>query len=563
MSHPDPPNRPSWPPHAPPPGHPPQAGPPQPGPPQHFHAPAPGGPPGPAGPAGPGGPAGPTGGQYAAPYGPPPRRSRTWMIPTAAGAAVVLLAGTVWATTSIVDGMFGGPQPESVLPGNSFVFAALDLKVDGSQAVDLLRFTQKLPDELTEELDGEESADPGELISELVFPDVDYAQRIEPWIGQRVGIALWEPSDPEAASGGPDEPAVGVALAVTDERLADEELGRIRQEKVPDLVFEVIDDFALISDSPAGLADLHGQVGRHGSLEDQDVFSQDMGTLDRGRLASQWLDVGALMDLEAMRPGSPNDPLQDAEWLYEAEGRIATSLSIDGDFLEMRSEVLGFEFESLDTAELARVSSSAADTLGDLPDNTFIAAGGSGLDLLFSTVWEEDLLSMSDRDRREAESFAQEVGTSLPGGFTDILGSSTAFGITDFANMTSFFDGAEPDLSFTYRAVGGDVRVLEAVVEDMVADSYGRSAGVSADGDAAVASYGTSGTGRLADDGVFQQTMRGMDTSVFSVYFDLRSVLDDEPEVRDASQWGAVGASLSVSEDGERWTAVLRWAPSA
>lgn len=84
---------------------------------------------------------------------------------------------------------------------------------------------------------------------------------------------------------------------------------------------------------------------------------------------------------------------------------------------------------------------------------------------------------------------------------------------------------------------------------------------MSTDGDAVVVSQGSSATGRLGDDPVFQQTMQEMDSAVMAGYMDLRQVLT-ESEVEAPGQWGAVGLALSVTEEGQRSSVELRWSPS-
>ncbi|QRN78871.1 MAG: hypothetical protein JK586_10625, partial [Nocardiopsis sp. BM-2018] len=115
---------------------------------------------------------------------------------------------------------FSGPQPESVLPGSSVAFAKVDLDVDGSQIIDLLRFAGKLPDELTEdtaELDEDTSGAFAEMFSDAF--DVNL-RRTEEWIGNKVGFAVWPTGDSEAAVA--NDMAMALALSVEDAAAAEE-----------------------------------------------------------------------------------------------------------------------------------------------------------------------------------------------------------------------------------------------------------------------------------------------------------------------------------------------------
>ncbi|MEV2276413.1 hypothetical protein AB0I72_12560 [Nocardiopsis sp. NPDC049922] len=549
MSYPDPPQQPQWQP--PQPGRPaPGFGPPQggvPGQPPYPGGGAPGGPP----------PVGPPPGQFAGgpyPGGPVPpsggRRNR-WLIPSAVGVAVVVMASTVWATVALVD--FGGPKPESVLPASAAAFAKLDLSIDGAQAIELLQFVERLPDEVTEEM-GEPDGDMTETFAEgftEVFPDARQSE-VEEWIGQGVGAAVW-PTDSSSVDG---DMAGAVALAVTDERLAEETFADIEGD---DLAYEVVDGFVVFSDSDAMLDDLQDQMEEFGPLERDDVFSSDMADLPSGSLAAMWADGAALMELEEFA--------SDEYGLVEAQrisGRMTASVRVDGDYLEARMDAFDFEMSESDLSWLAEAPGASVEAMGTLPENTVIAVGASGLGDALTQAWENDQLPMSRGERTEIEREFNSFGVPLPGSLSGLLGTSTAFGITSI-DPESFFGssyGGGEEVSFQYRAVGGDEQALSALMEGTFEGTYSTPPNVSGEGDAVVVSQGTSDTGRLADDPVFQQTMQDMDDAVIAGFFDLRQVLPEE-DVADPDQWGAVGFGMSVTDEGRRGSVELRWSPSA
>src|SRR5690606_6215215 len=107
-------------------------------------------------PMGPGGPGFPPPGQpvYGGPGGPPPRKKPVWMIPLSIVLAVALVGGGVWASVALVNNLFGGPQPESVLPGSSLAFAKVDLKPSGGQWASYAQFYERLPDTVKDDLGG-------------------------------------------------------------------------------------------------------------------------------------------------------------------------------------------------------------------------------------------------------------------------------------------------------------------------------------------------------------------------------------------------------------------------
>lgn len=553
MSYPDPPQQPQWQPQQP--GQPGQGFPPPQVPGGQY-----------AGPGAPGGFGGPPGGPPPGVPHPgghvPPRgggKSKWWLIPAAAGTAVAVMAATVWATVSLVS--FGGPQPEEMLPGNAIAFAKIDLSIDGSQAMELIQFMDRLPDELTEEVD-QPDGDMTHLFAEGfvgAFPEADQSD-VEEWIGQRVGAAVWPTSGAAEVEEGTGV-SVAIALAVDDERLAHEELEALSRAH-DDLYFEVADDFVLLTPSKAALDDLRAQVDEHGSLDDSEVFSGDMADLPGGSLAVGWADYQRISQVEEISREIGAELLAETS---EMTGRATASLRVDGDYLEARVDVFDFAVDGTDMAWLAETPGTSVAALESLPESTVIAFGTSGLDTALADAYESHMLPFitSTGQREELDREFNRMGAPLPDGFTQLLGTSTAFGVTDI-DLDGFFGssyGSGEEMSFQYRAVGGDETVLSEVVESMIADPYATPPGVTTDGDTVVVSQGSSATGRLGDDAVFQQTMQEMDDAVVAGFFDMRRVLTDS-DARDPDQWGALGLALSVTEEGRRTSLELRWAPS-
>ncbi|WP_306371089.1 hypothetical protein [Nocardiopsis sp. CC223A] len=562
MSYPDPHRQPQWqPPHqpgGPVPGQPPVSGAVPPGMPGQQYA-APGGPGGPGFPGGPGGPGGP--GFPGGPVPPAaPRKRNRWLIPAAAGTAVVVMAGTVWATVSLVA--FGGPQPEEVLPGSSIAFGKVDLAIDGSQAIELLEFVDRLPAEVTEET-GSPDGDMTEFFAETfvdAFGDSSPSQsRVEEWIGQRAGFSVW-PASGEAQLEEGAGVAFAIALAVEDPRMAEEDFADLAAAE-EDVFYSVDGDYVVFTYSQAALSDLEGQIQEHGSLADSDVFSGDIAGVPGGSLAVAWADLGAAMEIESFADEFSADLATEPT---DFSGRATASVRVDGEYLEARMDAFAFEVNEADLSWLAETPGESVAALGSLPDNTVMALGASGLDQALIDAYNDDEIPFfsSSGERQEFEREFNGMGVSMPEGFGDLLGSSTAFGITEIS-LDDFFGGyGSEQFSFQYRAVGGDETVIGDFVEAMVTDPYATPPGVSSDGDAVVVAQGSSGTGRLADDPVFQQTMQEMDAAIVAGYFDMRQVLTAE-DVQNPEEWGALGLALSVTEEGQRSSVELRWAPSA
>ncbi|WP_249188302.1 DUF3352 domain-containing protein [Nocardiopsis sp. MG754419] len=463
------------------------------------------------------------------------------------------MAATVWATVSLVG--FGGPQPESVLPANALGFAKVDLDIDGSQAIDLLRFADRLPDELGEEFEGVEDEDDTAAPFAEVFADTYdlEASEVEGWIGRKVGVASWPTDNTDFASEG--GVAFAIALAVEDAGAAEARFTELSETH--GLAHTMVDDFVVFSEHPAAIDDYHDQMSAHGDLESDDVYSGDLGDVPSGSIALAWVDLASLAGIRPFREQLATE----FGAAGTVQGRMTASFRVTGEYLEARMDVFGLSVEGEDLSWLAEGTGAGVEAMGGLPENTTVALGGSGLDRMLAAAWENDALPLlDDQDRRAMESDLTSVGAPPPDGFTSLLGTSTAVGLSDFD--TGGY-GSSVDPTVVFRAVDGDPTALAAFVDEVVAPpaSTGPRPTVTEDGATVVVATGGTGGAVLADDQVFQQTMAGMEDTVAAAFVDVRRALTHE-EVRDPEQWGAVGVALSVTQDGDRAAFELRWAPS-
>lgn len=560
MSYPDPPGGPQWQPSGPQPSGP--------------QMPGAAGPP----PMGPGYP--PQGMAQGPPQGPPPggapRRSRVWMIPVAAGLGVLLMGSGVWAANTVVTRLFGGPQPDTVLPGDAAAYFQLDLKPSGAQLADYASFAGKLPDSVKDELGDDE--DPAAAVFDEILEssdsDLSYEDDIQPWVGKRFGAAMMaNGSDDE----GPAFEAV-VAIAVTDEGAADEVVDELAEDFSggDSGAGEVRDGFMFLAESTATLDSVERDVDEEGALADDETYSSDMAGVSDDSLAAMWYDLGATSDLiQEGLAGSTygSDPFSTDYDEYgdygdygsgggsfedlEFDGRIAAAVSIDADYAELRADVVDFRMGDFSMADYTTEQTGLSE-MAELPDDTMIAIGGSGLDELSEQSWN-DMAAIMPEEFDEAESAMQEMGVSVPDGFTDLLGTQTALGLSDLdSGLDDPFEGFDGG-SVQYRASGADAGLIEDLVEEASQGSYSSPPGVNSDGDTVVVSSGATGQGRLGDDPVYKRVMQNNENAVFGMYTDLRPFAESEGE-SDADQWGAVGYASAL--DGERATTNVRWAPS-
>lgn len=511
--------------------------------------------------------------QQAAYYQQPPPRGRgpIWMIPVAAVVALAMLTTTVWASNDVVEDLFGGPRPDTVLPASSVAYFELDFKPDGGQISNYAQFVEKLPDVMQDELD-QDGEDPLKPFVEDEFDYLDYDTEVQPWLGKRVGGAVW-PS--EATEDG--KTATAVVVAVTDEDAARPALDKMQSEE-DGFAYELRDGFALIAETDEMLRDIEAKNESEGTLDGNQTYVDDLAAIGGGNLASMWMDIEGAADAGgeflgeldsgtaagdpySEEPFEPSTPGEEPE----VTGRVAMGLRIEADYLEARADLFDFSVDGVSTKDLDAPEASI-DALGNLPDDTVIALGGGGIDQLAKQAWKENEAEIKKSpDFGDFEEGMNSLGVRLPEDFTDLLGKQTAFGVTGSVSSLGFFgESGTGELSFEYRATGGSVRVLNALVGEATGSatggSYGTPPGVSDENGTAVVSSGSTGTGKLGKDPVFQSTMEGLEDSNIGLYMDLRAIAEDAGE-SGSDQWGALGGSFSYDSGGNIST-IGRWAPS-
>nr|WP_255429704.1 DUF3352 domain-containing protein [Streptomonospora sp. PA3] len=494
------------------------------------------------------------------------------MVPVAAGLGVVLMAGTVWAANTVAQNVFVGSQPESVLPASSIVFAELDLQPDGGQLAAYAQFVDRLPESMRSEIDPE--ADPAKEIVESLLESsgvegMTYEEDFEPWLGRNFGVAMWQPDNEDAAV---DDSGAAVALAIEaeDEDAARQALADLQSqsEDPGETVFDVRDDFAILTPNSAALSDLEAQVDSSGTMEDNDTYVQDMESLGSGNLASAWMDLGRMVSLAAQSAESDPygggldqyggiqqpDPLAALEQYEDVTGRLAMGLRIEPEFVELRGDTFDVSVDGVSTADY-ELPEPGLHLMGDLPDDTVFGFSGAGIADMVGQAYEDNPDQFADLDGLMAD-----LGLTMPDGLTSLLGERTALGVTDLGgSLDQFFGGSTSAPSLQYRADGADSAAVEDAIARMYAGSYTSPPGVSTEGSVTVATSGTTGTGRLGDDPVFNQTMAGTADAHMGMYLDLRPFAESAEEEA-PEQWGAVGATITF--DAERVSMIARWAPN-
>lgn len=411
------------------------------------------------------------------------------------GVAVLALAGGgAWAATSF----FGtGDQAAEALPASTVGYLTVDLDPSGEQKLEALRTLQKFP-AFTEQVDIDSEDDLRRLIGEKVLAEndcgLDYADDVEPWIGERFAAA--------AVDLGEETPSPVVVMQVVDADEAATALGSAFETCAAGEGGVAVDgDWAVLAETTGVAEEVVAQTGE-GSLADDEDFARwsdevgDAGVISGylapeagpllASLAEQDGGAGAFLGETGAVPGVvPQDgavpsakvPPQLAEALADFGGAAMTVRFADG----------AVEVESAaDTgsagAAAAFTSDRGASAISTLPEDT-IAAFGLG----FEDGWFGELVAYADGVLSDGGSTVSDqlgavedaTGLSLPADVETLFGESAVLALGADADLGSVF--ASEDLSALPVAVKvqGEPEEIEQVLEKLRASAGDDPAGAS------------------------------------------------------------------------------------
>ena len=489
-------------------------------------------------------PAGPPPGWSApAPQQPEPRGRRRGIAIGVAGVAVVALvvgAGVfAWAKLS-----GGGPQPSEAVPSNAMAYVRLDLDPAASQKLNAMSLLNKFPE--FEDATGisDDDADLRKLFVERVMNadgcDIDYADDIEPWIGERLGFAIVDG----------ETPAPMLAIQVSDQGAAEKGAKKVADcaggfgmsaEAPSSSVDPVAYESADSSDEDAGIgvafsgdymvvaptqqfADDFAKDSEDASLADNNTFSSDMEALDGEGFASMWFDAKSVTDA-ADEMGIPSQDLAAIEELGLGSGAMA--LRAGDDYLEIAS-----------TSDADVGAKGAKADVGSLRDSTLFAASVSDGRSLVDNLWtkfESATGTMSPDLDYMLNDLSTATGLTMPDDLATLLGDqfmlavdsegldSSAMSLSDFnAGIRMSSDPGElstvvDKLTTTVESIAGtqgaDALVSEETDDGMVIatnDDY--------------ASLLSDGGGDLGDSDAYSKAVPAGDDAVNVVFANLDEI---------------------------------------
>ena len=494
--------------------------------------------------------------------------------------AVLLIGGGSFAAYTMLSG--GGPQPDEAIPDSAIAYMRVDLDPSADQKINAVRLLRDVPE--FEEATGitSDTADLRKRFFEESLADsegcgdIDYEDDIEPWIGDRAGVAAMpgaegEEPQPLLVLQTTDQDAAQTGLeALIDCGGADEATG----EETPGIAF--VGDYALVAAEDK--VDGYASDAEDSPLSDDADFSADMDALDGEGLMSFWADMDAVATLAEQDSPEMGDVL-DAAGIDEL-GSISGAVRAQSDALEL--VVAG----DADFLNLGGSSTEPASDVLTLPDTTMLAFGFTGGGESIDKLWDKALALEESGEAGvppgSMEDFSAQLqaqtGFTMPDDLSVLLGEQFTLAV-DGEGFDFLTDEGTPD--FSNVNVGAKLRTdadaasdLVGTVQDLLAQQGAPFEIAQQETDDGLVIAGNddyadslAGEGQLGDSDVFDSAVADSDDAVSIFFLDLNKVgdvaqrlADDAgeelpPEAVDTLDvLQAVGASTTVDGDYTRTT---------
>ncbi|HYF24513.1 MAG TPA: DUF3352 domain-containing protein [Baekduia sp.] len=270
------------------------------------------------------------------------------------------------------DGAAGGdgPDPAASMPARAPVYVEAVVRPEGEQRSDAEAVLRKV-------LRGR---DPGDALIGLLEGlggrgrDVDFRQDVEPWLGERVGLAL------TSLQGAEPEVVVAVATKDADKARAtlEKEAPRTEREhagvtyRVDDDGFAgaVVDDVLLLGDEPAFKAAVDARKGD--SLAEADSFERAREEAGEDGLGFLYADVRRIFDVAVGSGELPQELSGPLRGLVGGAGAqaLGASLEVDADVVRVNAATIAAEGK-----DLPEQAGDPAAALEGLPAGSILALG--------------------------------------------------------------------------------------------------------------------------------------------------------------------------------------------
>ncbi|WP_134772346.1 DUF3352 domain-containing protein [Ornithinimicrobium flavum] len=479
-------------------------------------------------------------------------RRAPWLLIGGGVAAAALLGGGVYAALAMSG---GGDQPDSVLPATAAAYAQVDLDPSAGQKVTAVRFFQGLDPEVRASIDRDWRAWVWEQLQEEgdLPPEVSYAEDVEPWLGDRAGVAL-------IPTGEGEEPVAAVALQVKDGQAALDFLDGLDAEGSEDLAYYLADDYVVLTQQ--GSLELVRSAAEAGTLDEHEPYTSDMDDLGEAGIVAMWADAARASEIDPSAFDADLGLTEEALGLPErpdVTGRMAGTLRFSADAIELHGITRGVSGVALPA------STGATRLVGELPADTAVALSVENGAQMVQATWDY-YADLYPDEVAEVSGQAEEAGFTLPDDLRTVLGESMTLsvgpGIVDAVTGISPTEPSVPALPLGYRVTTDTARLQTMLSEnglgagfltvreddgtltvgtdqayvDSLADGTGETLGSTALFSAAVADSGSSDTVFFVDVAAFEQ------------YY-LPEVTDEDARAA-LEQLGAVGMSGTTEGEG-------------
>ena len=522
-------------------------------------------------------------------------------------AGLLLVGGGVWAATWY----FGtGAQPAEALPDSTIGYMSIDLDPSGAQKIEAVQMLNKFP-AIRDQIGIDAQDDLRKRLFEEIqksgdCADLDYADDIEPWLGDRAAVA--------AVDTGEDQPTPVVVVQVKDEDKADAGMTKLRdcgQSSEPGTVdggsdpsggWAIDGDWAVIAETDE-IAQQVADDAAESSLSDDEDFQKwtdevgDPGvvTLYAAPAAGDYLAKN-LADLTGMFGGSASscaysstDPFSDPsvdlcgdDGTYESNNPMPSEMTdaleeFQGAAATLRFSDGALELELAGDPGVSRTglygTDRGDDVVATLPEDTAAAIGVG-----FQDGWFTDLVEqMASYDGEKSASqmmdeMAQESGLDLPGDAETLTGDSMAVSLGSDFDLETFFNSGDASGIPLAGKVQGDPDAIGGVLDKLRADmSTDEASTLETDSDGNMLAIGPNPDyrsqvledGNLGDSDVFRDVVREADKASALVYvnFDagdwLMNLAQDDQEAKDNLE-PLEGFGISAWQEDDAAHAVVR-----
>jgi len=407
-----------------------------------------------------------------APAGPTRSRRVPLLALASLGVAGVVATGA-WAALSL---MSTGEQAATAVPANAVAYVSLDLDPSAEQKLEAIRIVEKFP-ALSEELGLDVQDDLRRWAFEEIrgdsCADLDYDEDVDPWIGDRVAVAVLPPAGP----GG--DPVPMVALQVTDQDAAASGLEAVAAcaetdagGDEGDVAFAFTGDYVVLAETQA-VADGLVEDATEGALADEAAFTRWTEAAGDPGIVSIYVAseaISLMSDLTDELGGGMPGTLGGMPGMFGGPGSTEQLEKMAADF-EGLAGVVRFRDGAVE-AEMAAGGlpsgfAGAGDAvvgISDLPAST-----GAAFGFAVPEGWLQDYLEMMGEiggiplEQMLAEGEAA-TGLELPEDIETLLGESVSLVIDSDLDAQAVIASADPSaVPAGVRVVGDPAEILPVV----------------------------------------------------------------------------------------------------